>query len=75
MTTTRITHATPAATYAHAGERNWESDTDVAKDVPDPNDREKCKDIGYQLVHDEKNQNFRVRNLKYVPFEFASILM
>jgi len=26
VTTTRLTHATPAATYAHVPERNWEND-------------------------------------------------
>ncbi|MBW2712669.1 MAG: alkaline phosphatase [Deltaproteobacteria bacterium] len=40
VTTTRITHATPAACYAHSSERNWESDADLpaaaqAKDIPD----------------------------------------
>jgi len=29
VTTTRLTHATPAATYAHSPERNWESDADL----------------------------------------------
>lgn len=29
VTTTKITHATPAATYGHLPERNWESDVDV----------------------------------------------
>lgn len=29
VTTTRITHATPAACYAHSPERNWEDDSDL----------------------------------------------
>ena len=29
VTTTRITHATPGAAYAHTPERNWESDADM----------------------------------------------
>ena len=46
VTTARITHATPAATYAHVPERNWESDdklTDEAK-------QSGCKDIARQLI-------------------------
>lgn len=46
ISTARITHATPAATYAKASERNWESDdklTDEAKSLG-------CKDIATQLV-------------------------
>jgi len=33
VTTTRITHATPAATYAHSPERNWEDDHDLPADA------------------------------------------
>ena len=29
VTTTRLTHATPAAAYAHASERGWENDSDM----------------------------------------------
>lgn len=46
VSTARITHATPAATYAKSPERNWESDdglTDEAK-------ANGCKDIATQLV-------------------------
>ena len=45
VTTTRLTHATPAATYAHAAERNWESDADVPEA-----DRAACPDIAQQFV-------------------------
>jgi alkaline phosphatase len=30
VTTTRLTHATPAACYAHSSERKWESDADLS---------------------------------------------
>lgn len=46
VTTTRITHATPAAAYAHTSERNWESDTDM----PASAIAQGCKDIAQQLV-------------------------
>lgn len=46
VSTTRITHATPAATYAHSPERNWESDSDMTSQ-----DRAAgCRDIASQLV-------------------------
>lgn len=44
VTTTRVTHATPACAYAHSANRNWESDGDINKTVTD--DGSKCKDIG-----------------------------
>ena len=46
VTTTRITHATPAATYAHSPERNWESDADMS----DAAKAQGCSDIAQQLV-------------------------
>ena len=45
VTTTRITHATPAAAYAHSADRKWE----YAAVMPE-NARGKCKDIARQLV-------------------------
>ncbi len=46
VTTTRLTHATPAATYAHSPERNWENDTDVPAEAK----TQGCKDIAQQLM-------------------------
>lgn len=46
VTTTRITHATPAATYAHSPERNWESDADL----PESARAAGCRDIAQQLL-------------------------
>lgn len=48
VTTTRITHATPAAAFAHTPFRDWESDTNMAGITG----CEKVKDIAYQLVMD-----------------------
>ena len=45
VTTTRITHATPAAAYAHAAERDWEADAML----PEAH-QERCKDIARQFV-------------------------
>lgn len=33
VTTARLTHATPAATYAHSPERNWEGDAELPADA------------------------------------------
>nr|UAX26434.1 alkaline phosphatase [Galleria mellonella] len=58
VTTTRITHASPAGLYAHTAERDWESDADVlsacasAQDVP--------IDIAEQLVHNYPGTHFKV---------------
>lgn len=44
VTTTRVTHATPAAAYAHSADRKWEADADV------PRHGLRCEDIASQLV-------------------------
>ena len=46
VSTARITHATPAATYAHVVDRNFEDDRDASKFTAP----ELCKDIASQLV-------------------------
>lgn len=46
VTTTRVTHATPAATYAHVPDRDWESD----RDMPAQAKEQGCKDIARQLL-------------------------
>lgn len=49
VTTTRITHATPAGMYARTAERDWEDDSGI-----DPADWERgCRDVAWQLVHAE----------------------
>lgn len=47
VTTARITHATPAASYAHSPERNWEADSDLSREAR----RYGCRDIAWQLIH------------------------
>jgi alkaline phosphatase len=46
VSTARITHATPAGTYAHSPNRNWESSTST----PDEAEAAGCRDIARQLV-------------------------
>ncbi|MCX4187105.1 alkaline phosphatase [Methylophaga sp. OBS4] len=51
VTTTRVTHATPAATYAKSAERNWEDISDMPKAAV----KAGCEDIASQLIHFEAN--------------------
>ncbi len=46
VTTTRVTHATPAAAYAHTQERDWEADGQLGNAAR----RAGCRDIAVQLV-------------------------
>ncbi len=46
VTTTRVTHATPAATFSHSADRNWENDTDL----PEAARIAGCHDIARQMV-------------------------
>jgi alkaline phosphatase len=47
VTTTRVTHATPAGVYARTPERDWESD----RYLPPGDQEHGCRDIAYQLLH------------------------
>lgn len=57
VTTTRVTHATPATLYAHAASRYWEDDGKLP-----PAARTSCKDIARQLLEDEPGRNINVRD-------------
>lgn len=46
VTNTRLTHATPAATFAHAPDRDWESDSDLSASASTKG----CHDIARQFV-------------------------
>ena len=46
VSTARLTHATPAAVYAHSPDRGWENDTEL----PDEAVKNDCKDIAAQLI-------------------------
>ena len=57
ISNTRITHATPAAAYAHLADRDWEAV--VPDDVEGAEDPD-CMDAADQLVNLEGNRNLRV---------------
>ncbi len=46
VTTTRVTHATPGATFSHSADRNWENDSDLPAEARAAG----CIDIARQLV-------------------------
>ena len=48
VTTTRVTHATPASAYAHSANRDWEADADFGSSANAPGFN--CKDIGNALT-------------------------
>lgn len=54
VTTTRVTHATPASTYAHSAHRNWECDANLGQMGIG------CKDIAEQLVTENPGRNIKV---------------
>lgn len=55
ISTARITHATPAATYAKSAERNWEDISDMPSEAVEQG----CQDIASQLINFEGNLELR----------------
>ncbi|XP_049910854.1 intestinal-type alkaline phosphatase [Epinephelus moara] len=47
VTTTRVQHASPGATYAHTANRGWYSDSDLTTEAI----QHGCRDVAWQLVH------------------------
>lgn len=62
ISTARITHATPAATYAKSADRNWEDISDMPSDAVEAG----CEDIASQLVGFEKNLKKRFPSAKRI---------
>ena len=56
VTNTSITHATPAASYAHSPERNWESDKDLSAKAK----ANGCRDIASQLIEFNRGNGIEV---------------
>ena len=56
VSTTTITHATPAATYAHAADRNWEDDSRLSEAATAAG----CRDIARQLVEFDRGDGIEV---------------
>ena len=61
VTTARVTHATPAALYAHSYTRYYECDRDnEGEDEAPPLQNATRKDIAWQLIHDEPGSRAKV---------------
>ena len=56
MTTTRLTHATPASLFARAADRSWECDVSLLK----RNLTGKVKDIARQLIEEIPGKRAKV---------------
>ena len=56
VSTARVTHATPGATFAHSADRNWENDTELPASAA----AEGCIDIARQLVETPHATGFDV---------------
>lgn len=59
VSTTRITHATPAATYAKSVERDWENDAVMPPEAL----QQGCEDVASQLVNFEQRLEARYPGL------------
>ncbi|XP_013118969.1 alkaline phosphatase [Stomoxys calcitrans] len=57
ITTTTLTHASPAGLYAKSANRKWESDTDIPPNVKQEGP---CMDIAQQLIKRSPGRNFDV---------------
>lgn len=57
VTTTRVTHASPAGAYAHTSYRHWENDNQIEADGCDS---EYNDDVTEQLVHGEVGKQLKV---------------
>lgn len=62
VSTARITHATPAATYAKSADRNWEDISDMPEEAVSGG----CKDIALQLVEFEAGLKARYPHARKV---------
>ncbi|WP_243694140.1 alkaline phosphatase [Vibrio viridaestus] len=56
VSTARITHATPATTYAHSADRDWENDSTM----PNIAKNQGCVDIAQQLVSFDEGNGLQV---------------
>lgn len=64
VTTTRVTHASPAGAFAHTAHRDWESDKNM-KDYAHENkvNITHCDDIAKQLITKDPGRNFKVHKI------------
>lgn len=68
MTTTRVTHATPSALYAHTPNRNWECESKI------PQSGSKCEDIAKQLIQNMPGKKIQVSVYSETSLNFCTFL-
>uniref|UniRef100_A0A1L8DKL6 Alkaline phosphatase n=1 Tax=Nyssomyia neivai TaxID=330878 RepID=A0A1L8DKL6_9DIPT len=57
VTTTRVTHASPAGLFAHIAERDWEADANINRSGCNASE---IDDIALQLIHGDVGKKFNV---------------
>jgi len=71
VTTTRLTHATPASTFAHVPERDWENDRNLTEEAR----QNGCTDIAAQLIEFPHGNGIEVAlgggRIKFLPYDIA----
>ena len=71
VSTARLTHATPAATYAHVPERDWENDRNLSVEARENG----CSDIAAQLIEFPYGNGIEVAlgggRVKFLPSDLA----
>jgi alkaline phosphatase len=71
VTTTKLSHATPASAYAHVPERDWESDRSLTQEAR----QNGCTDIAAQLIEFPYGNGIEVAlgggRIKFLPSELA----
>lgn len=60
VSTSRLTHATPAALYAHTYDRDWECDSEFDTLNGTVSQPEDLHDIAWQFVNEEPGKNIKV---------------
>ncbi len=71
VSTTRLTHATPASTYAHVPERDWENDRNLTVEAR----QNGCSDIASQLIEFPYGDGIEVAlgggRIKFLPHDIT----
>jgi alkaline phosphatase len=69
VTTTRLSHATPASAFAHVPERDWENDADLTDEAR----LNGCRDIAAQLIEFPYGNGIEVAlgggRIKFLPYD------
>ena len=60
VTTTRVTHASPAGLYSHTANRNWENNEKIEAACNGGSAESLPLDIAHQLIYNEESRNFKV---------------